>query len=68
MSEEANIAGVFLPGLLMWGILAIVIGIVVRRVLSYFDLYRFVWHRGLFDISLSVILWGTLAWLGATAR
>ena len=37
--------------------LAFALGIPVRRVLTRLGVYRFVWHRGLFDIALLILLW-----------
>jgi hypothetical protein len=62
MTEEINIGGsVLVPGLLLWLILALLVGIPVRWFLSETGVYRFVWHKGLFDISLFIIVWGAMA-------
>ncbi len=66
MIGEFNIAGVFVPALLIWALVAIAIGILVRRLLALTGFYRLVWHKGLFDIALFFILWALVA--GAVNR
>lgn len=58
MTEEMDIYGVFLPGLLVWMIVAFLLSIAIRRLLSLVGFYHYVWHRPLFDIALYVILVG----------
>jgi hypothetical protein len=59
--EEVSIGGVFVPVLLIWAVLALAPLLVLRRLLAGFGLYRFVWHRALFDIALYVVILGALA-------
>jgi Protein of unknown function (DUF1656) len=62
MTEEINIGGgVFIPGLMLWALVALASSIPVRWLLNETGFYRLVWHRGLFDICLFVILWGGTA-------
>jgi hypothetical protein len=62
MTEEINVGGgVLIPGLLLWLGVALVAGIPVRWLLFKTGFYRFVWHKGLFDISLFIIVWGAMA-------
>ena len=62
MTEEINIGGgVFIPGLMLWALVALATSIPVRWLLNKTGFYRLVWHRGLFDICLFVILWGGMA-------
>lgn len=62
MTEEINIGGgVLIPGLMLWAIAALFLSLPVRWLLSKADVYRFVWHRGLFDICLFIIVWGGTA-------
>jgi hypothetical protein len=63
MGEELAIGGILFPSLLLWGVTALVLMLPLTRLLSVSGFYRFVWHRGLFDICLAVILWGGLAML-----
>jgi hypothetical protein len=62
MTEEINVGGgVFIPGLMLWSLVALALSIPVRWLLTETGLYRLVWHRGLFDICIFVILWGGMA-------
>jgi len=61
MIGELDIGGVFTPTLLIWGAVALVIGIPVRWALNRVGAYRFVWHRGLFDIALLILIWTGVA-------
>jgi hypothetical protein len=62
MTEEIDIGGgVLIPGLMLWAIAALLLSLPVRWLLSKADVYRLVWHRGLFDICLFIIVWGTTA-------
>lgn len=58
MIGEIDVAGVFIPALVIWALVAMVLGIVVRQVLTATGFYRLVWHRGLFELALFFILWG----------
>ena len=67
MIGESDIGGVFVPSLLIAGVLAFCLTTVVRWSLRRWLLYRFVWHAGLFDVALFVVmLWvtamATAAW------
>jgi hypothetical protein len=58
MIGEIEIHGVFIPTLLILGIGAFVVMLVLRVILRRLQFYRFVWHAGLFDTALYVvILW-----------
>lgn len=56
MIGEVDIYGVFVPILLVWSVIALLLTAVVRRVLTYVGFYRLVWHRPLVDLSLLVII------------
>jgi len=60
MVGEFNFAGVFVPSLLVWVIVAIGISMFIRRILVIVGFYRLVWHRGLFDLALLAILSGAV--------
>jgi hypothetical protein len=60
MIGEFDIGGVFVPSSVAWAVVAIVIGLFVRRLLVIAGVYRLVWHRGLFDLALLAILWGAV--------
>jgi len=58
MIGEIEIHGVFIPTLLVLGIGAFIVTLVLRVILQRLNFYRFVWHAGLFDTALYVvILW-----------
>ena len=59
--QEINIHGVFVPAALVWAMVAFAVCSLLARVLSRSGFYNFVWHRSLFDVSLFVIVWGTVA-------
>lgn len=63
MTGELDLFGVFVPPLLAWALLALVLSVPLRRVLDWCGFYRLVWHRPLVDLALFVIL---LAALSAT--
>ncbi len=63
MIGETDIDGVFIPRLLLVAILAFICLSVLRVGLRRLRLYRFVWHAGLFDTALFVVL----VWLIALA-
>ena len=49
MIGEFDIGGVFIPSAAVWAVVAIVVGVFVRRLLNLVGFYRLVWHRGLFE-------------------
>lgn len=61
MIGEFDVAGVFIPAILVWAIVSMAIGLVVRSILRAMRFYQLVWHRGLFDLALFFILWGLVA-------
>lgn len=66
MIGEFEVAGVFLPSPLVWGMTAIVLSLFLRKLLTLAGFYRLVWHRGLFDLALIAILWGSVTALAST--
>lgn len=58
MLNELDIYGVYLPGLLGAMLLTLALTSVVRKILAWTGIYAIVWHRGLFDIALYVVLLG----------
>jgi hypothetical protein len=60
MIGELNFGGVFVPSLLIAAGIAFGLSIAVRLSLRQLHFYRFVWHAGLFDVALFVVLvWAT---------
>jgi hypothetical protein len=58
MTGEIDIYGVFVTPLVLWLVIALPIAAILRRLLSRLGVYRFVWHRPLFDLALTVIVLG----------
>jgi hypothetical protein len=65
MTGEFAIDGVFVPRVLIEFALAFGVSLLLRRMLRWFRLYRFVWHAGLFDTAVFVVLAWTIAKVGA---
>jgi hypothetical protein len=61
MIGEVDLYGVFLPILLVWGMIALAITAVLRRILARAGFYRLVWHRPLVDLSLFVLVLAAVA-------
>lgn len=61
MTGEVDLFGVLLPPLLVGLALALPLSAVLRRLLAWAGLYRFVWHRPLFDFCLLVLLTGLVS-------
>jgi hypothetical protein len=58
---EFEIGGVFVPALIVWAIVALILRAIVTRILTATGFYRLVWHRGLFDLAILIILWAAVA-------
>lgn len=58
MPTEIDFYGVYFPRLLVLMLIAYGISSVLRKALARFGFYSLVWHRGLFDIALYVLLLG----------
>ena len=56
--KELDLAGVFITPILGWALLALLAWTVLRRLIDHFGLSRWIWHRGLFDAALFVIILG----------
>jgi Protein of unknown function (DUF1656) len=65
MISEVNIYGIFVAPILLWMAAALVVSALVRRALGRLGVYRFVWHRPLFDLALLVIVLGGVVALQA---
>ncbi|WEK44794.1 MAG: DUF1656 domain-containing protein [Candidatus Sphingomonas colombiensis] len=63
MNGEVNIAGVYMPGLLVLAIVALVITGVLTRMLGMVGAYRLITYRPLVDVALFVIVLGLLVLL-----
>ena len=60
MIGEIDLYGVFVSPLLIWVAIALPLTAILRRVLARIGLYRFVWHRPLFDLALLVMMVGAV--------
>ena len=60
MIAEFDIYGVFVPALLVFAIVALLLLLALTRLLAAIGFYRYVWHRPLFDLALGVILFGAV--------
>jgi hypothetical protein len=56
MTGESFIDGVFIPNALLVFVLAFAASLVLRLLLRSFKGYRFIWHAGLFDTAVFVVL------------
>jgi Protein of unknown function (DUF1656) len=61
MIGEFDVYGVFVPVLLVWFMIALLLAALLRRVLARIGFYRLVWHRPLVDLSLLVIILAAVA-------
>jgi len=59
MIGESVFDGVFVPRVLLVLLLAFAVSLLLRRILRSLNVYRFIWHAGLFDTAVFVVL----AWL-----
>ena len=64
MIGEFDIYGVYVPLLAVFGGVAFLLQLAAKRAFDVFGIYRFVWHRPLFDLSIFVILLGTVTSIG----
>lgn len=56
MIGEWAIDGIFIPRVLIVLALAFAVSLPLRRTLRSLHLYQFVWHAGLFDTAVFVVL------------
>ena len=54
--KEVNFFGIFLSPFLALSLLAFLVLVPVRVLLSRLGFYKYVWHRSLFDLSLYMII------------
>ncbi len=58
MNEEISLFGIFVPSILVCSIAAYMAMVVVARGLSAAGVYRYIWHKSLFNLSIFVCLLG----------
>jgi hypothetical protein len=61
MPADIDLYGVYVPRLLVLMLLTLVLTIVLKRALSWIGAYSLVWHRGLFDLALYVLVLGAMS-------
>jgi len=54
---ELHVVGLYAPASLVSAIVAGLMILLIRRMLVRVGFYRYVWHPGLFDVALYVVLW-----------
>ena len=57
MRGDIDLAGVFVHPLLLAACIALPLAQLVGWGLARIGFYRLVWHRGLFDVALTIVLW-----------
>ncbi|HEY0235373.1 MAG TPA: DUF1656 domain-containing protein [Afipia sp.] len=65
MRYDLDIYGVFVPSLLVGVIVTYVLSSLLSRLFRHIGLYRFVWHRALFDFAVFVCLLGGIVYLSS---
>jgi protein AaeX len=60
MIGEFDIYGVYFPAFAIFAVVAFALQLALARLLDAYGLYRFVWHRALFDVAIYVILLGVV--------
>jgi hypothetical protein len=63
---EFDIYGVYFPIFIVFAGVAFLLQLALKRLFDRLNVYRFVWHRPLFDLAVYVILLGVVTALGAT--
>jgi hypothetical protein len=62
---EFDIYGVYFPAFAVFAAIAFVLQLAIKRLLDAYSVYRFVWHRPLFDLATYVILLAVVTAAGA---
>jgi len=60
MIGEIDICGAFVPTLLIWIVVALLVSLPLRWGFSRLGLYRYIWHKALFDLCVLVVLIGAV--------
>lgn len=60
-----EVFGFYLPPAMLWAFAVLVPYAVLRLALSRAGLYRFVWHRSLFNLALYAAMLGGAVWIGS---
>jgi hypothetical protein len=65
MRYQIDVFGVLVPALLLWLLVTSAFCAMLRPVFQRTGLYRFVWHRALFDLAVFVCLLGGVVYLSS---
>ncbi len=60
MSPEVSIFGVYVPSLLLCAPPAFLLAALLKQILALLGMYRFVWHKGLFDVAVFICSLGVV--------
>ena len=60
MIGEFDIYGVYVPVFIVFAGVAFLLQLIIKRLFDSLGIYRFVWHRPLFDLAIYVILLGVV--------
>ncbi|WP_298966784.1 DUF1656 domain-containing protein [uncultured Methylobacterium sp.] len=63
MIGQIDLYGIFVPALLAWALVALLLVVPLRLLLARAGFYRLVWHRPLFDLALYVVVLGLVVHL-----
>jgi hypothetical protein len=66
VTGEFDIYGVYFPAFIIFAGIAFLLQLAIKRLFDRLGVYRFVWHRPLFDLAIYVILLGAVTALGAS--
>jgi hypothetical protein len=66
VTGEFDIYGVYFPAFIIFAGIALLLQLAIKRLFDRLGVYRFVWHRPLFDLAIYVILLGAVTALGAS--
>jgi hypothetical protein len=66
VTGEFDVYGVYFPAFIIFAGIAFLLQLGVKRLFDAAGIYRFVWHRPLFDLAIYVILLGVVTALGAS--
>jgi len=61
MPTDFDVYGIYVPRLLVLMFLTLALVIALRRALAWIGAYSLVWHRGLFDLALFVLVLGGMS-------
>jgi hypothetical protein len=63
MIGEISVGGVFIPSLLLFACVAVILSTLLSRLLSLLGFYRLVVYRPLTDVAVFLLVLGVIVWL-----